>query len=76
MFKAFTSMRAAARRCAIGEASFAGLAIGTPAILDPRTSWRNDKIPINNRLTVSIHLTKRLGTVTNRKSPTLFSKDE
>jgi hypothetical protein len=38
-------MRAAARIWAITEASFEGLMIGTPAKLDPRISWRNERVP-------------------------------
>ncbi|KIM77286.1 hypothetical protein PILCRDRAFT_825447 [Piloderma croceum F 1598] len=39
-------MRAAARMCVITEASFESLAMGTPAMLDPRISWRNERVPI------------------------------
>jgi hypothetical protein len=42
----FESMRAAARMCAIREAFFEGLGIGTPAKVDPRISWRKDRVPV------------------------------
>jgi hypothetical protein len=42
----FKSMRALARMCVTAEASFDGLVMGTPAKLDPRISWRKERMPV------------------------------